>query len=44
MTITEFETDDVFAELNRKFANVTLEQPSFEDLYKEVHYEEVKYS
>lgn len=41
MTITEFETDDIFAELNRKFANVSLEQPDAEDIYREIIFEDV---
>lgn len=36
MVVNEFEPDEIFKELNRKFANVSLEAPSFEDIYKEI--------
>lgn len=36
MVVNEFEPDEIFGELNRKFANVSLEAPSFEDIYKEI--------
>ncbi|CEP14047.1 hypothetical protein [Parasitella parasitica] len=37
MVLNEFEPDDVFGELNQKFANVSLEQPNpIEDIYREI--------
>lgn len=36
MVVNEFEPDEIFGELNRKFANVSLETPTYEDVYKEI--------
>lgn len=41
MAVNEFEVDDVFGELNRKFANVSLDQSSF-GYYKEIMSDDVK--
>ena len=35
MAVNEFEPDEIFGELNRKFANVSLEQTQ-EDVYREI--------
>ncbi|KAI7893062.1 armadillo-type protein [Mucor mucedo] len=36
MGVNEFDPDDFFGELNRKFANVSLEQDTSEDIYREI--------
>jgi hypothetical protein len=42
MVVNEFEPDDIFIELNRKFANVSIDQPtSTEYIYKEIMYDDV---
>jgi hypothetical protein len=42
MVVNEFEPDDIFVELNRKFANVSIDQPtSVEYIYKEIMYDDV---
>jgi hypothetical protein len=43
MAVNEFEPDEIFGELNRKFANVSLEPPTFDDIYKEIMYGDVSY-
>lgn len=43
MVLNEFEPDDLFVELNRKFANVSLDQPNtVEYIYKEIMYDDVR--
>ena len=42
MVVNEFEPDDIFGELNQKFANVSLEQPNpVEDVYREILFDDV---
>lgn len=42
MAVNEFEPDDIFGELNQKFANVSLEQPNqVEDVYREILFDDV---
>lgn len=41
MGVNEFEPDEIFGELNRKFANVSLEQDTIEDVYKEIMHRDV---
>lgn len=41
MAVNEFELDDVFDELNRKFANVSLDQSSM-GYYKEITRDDVR--
>lgn len=42
MAVNEFEPDDIFGELNQKFANVSLEQASgIEDVYKEIMFDDL---
>lgn len=36
MAVNEFEPDDIFGDLNRKFANVSLERNDVEDIYREI--------
>jgi hypothetical protein len=43
MAVNEFEPDEIFSELNRKFANVSLDQTS-ENIYKEIMYDDVSIS
>lgn len=43
MAVNEFEPEDIFGELNQKFANVSLEQASAtEDVYKEIMFDDVR--
>ncbi|KAI8641491.1 armadillo-type protein [Parasitella parasitica] len=42
MVLNEFEPDDVFGELNQKFANVSLEQSNhIEDVYREIAFDDL---
>lgn len=43
MGVNEFEPDEIFGELNRKFANVSLEQNTHEDIYKEIVHSDVSF-
>lgn len=44
MVVNEFEPDDIFGELNQKFANVSLEQGNAtEDVYKEIMFDDVRF-
>lgn len=43
MAVNEFEPEDIFGELNQKFANVSLEQANpVEDIYKEIMFDDVR--
>lgn len=39
--MNEFEADEIFGELNRKFANVSLEQATQDDVYHEITFSDV---
>ncbi|KAL9556260.1 hypothetical protein PS6_002422 [Mucor atramentarius] len=42
MAVNEFEPEDIFGELNQKFANVSLEQANpVEDIYKEIMFDDL---
>ncbi|GAA5796160.1 hypothetical protein HPULCUR_001529 [Helicostylum pulchrum] len=41
MVLNEFEADEIFGELNRKFANVSLEQASQDDVYHEITFSDL---
>ncbi|KAG2229624.1 hypothetical protein INT48_001231 [Thamnidium elegans] len=41
MVMNEFEADEIFGELNRKFANVSLEQASQNDVYHEITFSDL---
>lgn len=43
MVMNEFEADEIFGELNRKFANVSLEQASQDDVYHEITFSDVSF-